>query len=42
VGTVKIVDATLKVETPHGPPWYRYQGDAYGEHAEEDHHGCRN
>ena len=34
VGTVKVVDATLKVETPHGPAWYRYQGDAYGEHAD--------
>jgi len=34
VSTIKIVDATLKVETPQGPAWYRYQGDAYGEHAD--------
>ena len=32
VSTVKIVDATLKVDTPRGPAWHRYQGDAYGEH----------
>jgi glucoamylase len=34
VNTVKIVDATLKVDTPRGPAWHRYQGDAYGEHAD--------
>jgi glucoamylase len=34
VNTVKIVDATLKVETPRGPAWHRYQGDGYGEHAD--------
>jgi glucoamylase len=32
VNTVKVVDATLKVDTPRGPAWHRYQGDAYGEH----------
>ncbi len=30
--TMKIIDATLKVDTPRGPAWHRYQGDAYGEH----------
>jgi glucoamylase len=33
VNTVKVVDATLKVDTPRGPVWHRYQGDQYGEHA---------
>jgi glucoamylase len=32
--TIKIVDATLKVDTPRGPAWHRYQGDGYGEHAD--------
>jgi len=32
--TVKVIDATLRVETPRGPAWRRYQGDAYGEHAD--------
>jgi len=34
LSTVKVIDATLKVETPRGPVWRRYQGDAYGEHAD--------
>jgi glucoamylase len=34
VSTVKVIDATLRVETPRGPVWHRYQGDAYGEHAD--------
>jgi glucoamylase len=34
VNTVKVIDATLKVDTPRGPGWHRYQGDAYGEHAD--------
>lgn len=32
VNTVKVIDAMLKVNTPRGPVWHRYQGDAYGEH----------
>jgi glucoamylase len=32
VSTVKVIDATLKVETPRGPAWHRYPCDAYGEH----------
>ena len=34
LSTVKVIDATLRVETPHGPVWHRYQGDGYGEHAD--------
>jgi glucoamylase len=32
VNTVKVIDALLKVETPAGPAWYRYDDDGYGEH----------
>lgn len=32
VDTVKMIDATLKVDLPQGPLWYRYTGDGYGEH----------
>src|SRR5690606_34628173 len=32
--TLKVIDATLRVETPRGPAWHRYQGDGYGEHAD--------
>ena len=34
VSTVKVVDAVLRVDTPRGPAWHRYQGDGYGEHAD--------
>jgi glucoamylase len=34
VDTVRAIDALLKVETPHGPVWRRYNGDRYGEHAD--------
>jgi glucoamylase len=30
--TLKVVDALLKVDTPAGPVWRRYNGDGYGEH----------
>ncbi|MCB9993629.1 MAG: glucan 1,4-alpha-glucosidase [Hyphomicrobiaceae bacterium] len=30
--TVKLVDAMLRVETPSGPSFHRYNGDGYGEH----------
>jgi len=30
--TAKILDAMLKVETPSGPVWHRYNDDGYGEH----------
>lgn len=32
VDTVKVIDELLKVETPLGPAWYRYNQDGYGEH----------
>ena len=32
VNTVKVIDALLKVDTPRGPSWHRYNGDGYGEH----------
>ncbi|MCO6417402.1 glycoside hydrolase family 15 protein [Siccirubricoccus sp. KC 17139] len=30
--TLALVDAMLRVDTPAGPSWYRYNGDGYGEH----------
>ena len=30
--TAKVIDALLKVETPSGPTWHRYNDDGYGEH----------
>ena len=32
--SVKLIDQLLKVETPRGPCWRRYNGDGYGEHAD--------
>ena len=32
LASVRLVDALLKVETPSGPSWHRYNGDGYGEH----------
>lgn len=32
--TIKVIDAMLKFETQHGPSWYRYNDDGYGEHAD--------
>ena len=34
VDTVKLVDALLKVDTPSGPSYHRYNGDGYGENAD--------
>jgi glucoamylase len=34
VNTVKVLDTLLKVETPYGPIWHRYNQDGYGEHAD--------
>jgi glucoamylase len=31
LNTIKAIDATLKVETPSGPCWHRYNKDGYGE-----------
>ena len=30
--TAKVIDTLLKVETPSGPTWHRYNDDGYGEH----------
>jgi len=32
LGTMTLVDALLKVDTPSGPCWHRYNDDGYGEH----------
>jgi glucoamylase len=32
INTVKTIDTLLKVETPYGPVWRRYNDDGYGEH----------
>ena len=32
LGSVKLADALLKVQTPAGPCWHRYNEDGYGEH----------
>ncbi len=32
--SVKVTDALLKVDTPSGPAWHRYNGDGYGEQAD--------
>ena len=32
LNTLRVIDAVLKVETPFGPVWRRYNGDKYGEH----------
>lgn len=31
VDSLKVVDATLKIETPYGPSWRRYNHDGYGQ-----------
>ncbi len=31
LNTVKLIDALLKLDTPRGPSWYRYNEDGYGE-----------
>jgi glucoamylase len=32
LNTVKVIDALLKVDTPCGAAWHRYDDDGYGEH----------
>lgn len=34
VATVAVIDHLLRRELPHGPCWYRYNMDGYGEHAD--------
>lgn len=31
IDTIKIIDKTIKIHTPKGPTWHRYNGDRYGE-----------
>ncbi len=30
--SIQVIDRLLKVDTPSGPSWHRYNGDGYGEH----------
>lgn len=32
VNTIRVIDSMLKIETPVGTSWYRYNHDGYGEH----------
>ncbi|NNM85015.1 MAG: glucan 1,4-alpha-glucosidase [Phycisphaerales bacterium] len=32
LATLKLIDSLLKVDTPSGPVWHRYNNDGYGEH----------
>jgi glucoamylase len=32
LNTIKVINELLKVATPVGPAWHRYNGDGYGEH----------
>ncbi len=32
IDTLKVVDDLLKIDTPSGPTWHRYNNDGYGEH----------
>lgn len=36
LNTLKVIDAKLKVETPFGPCWHRFNNDGYGEHKNGD------
>lgn len=34
--SIKLIDEILKIDTPSGPVWHRYNGDGYGEHNNGD------
>ena len=34
IDSLKVADAKLKIDTPNGPCWRRYNGDGYGEHVD--------
>jgi glucoamylase len=36
LNTLKVIDALLKMDTPQGPLWHRYNDDGYGEHEDGD------
>lgn len=41
LNTLKVVDSTIKVDTPKGPSWYRYNHDGYGEPSKTElYHGA--
>ncbi|HEX7311681.1 MAG TPA: glucodextranase DOMON-like domain-containing protein, partial [Gaiellaceae bacterium] len=35
--SLPVVDATIKSDTPSGPGWHRYNGDGYGDGADDGH-----
>jgi glucan 1,4-alpha-glucosidase len=37
VNSLPVVDATIKSDTPNGPGWHRYNGDGYGDGANDGH-----
>jgi glucoamylase len=37
VGSLPVVDATIRTDTPSGPGWHRYNGDGYGDGAADGH-----
>ncbi len=41
VNSLAVVDRLIKVQTPHGPGWYRYNHDAYGETDSGEHYNGR-
>ncbi len=40
VNSIKVVDQTIKVQTPTGPAWMRYNGDGYGDCSVPVANGC--
>lgn len=32
LNTIRLIDGLLKIDTPFGPAWHRYNDDGYGEH----------
>ena len=34
INTVRVIDTLLKIDTPRGTTWHRYNDDGYGEHAD--------
>ena len=37
VQSLPVVDATIKTDTASGPGWHRYNGDGYGDGADDGH-----
>ncbi|MFC6725515.1 glycoside hydrolase family 15 protein, partial [Halobium palmae] len=36
LNSIEVADDTIRVDTPHGPAFYRYNGDGYGEREGDD------